>query len=227
MIADDESSIRLLVRRIAEENNYGFCSASDGVETLQVFAEQHPDLLFLDVMMPRLDGFEVCERLREQGTLIPIIFLSAKGDLVDKGVGLKAGGDEYLVKPVSPQELLMRIEAHLRQHRRAISRQTDTLEVGDFLLDMKRHRASIGGRPIELTHKEFQILALLASHPGEIFTKEQLISEVWGEEYSGNTTSIAVFIRKIREKIETDPSKPQRLQTVWHVGYRFCSQNGC
>ena len=223
MIVDDEASMRLLVQRIVREGGYEFCSASDGSEALEVFEREQPDIVILDVMMPKLNGFQVCEELRARGALLPIVFLSAKGDIVDKSIGFKAGGDEYLVKPFSPRELIIRIDAQLRQHERVVSFNNETLEAGDLKLDMRRYRVSLAGRPIDLTPREFQLLALFASHPNEVFTKEQLIEQVWGEEYTGTTTSIAVFIRRIREKIEKDPSKPEIIQTVWYIGYRFVS----
>lgn len=228
LLADDEQSMRTLVECIVTDEGYGFCVACDGVEALEVFEEEKPDLLILDVMMPHMDGFQVCRKLRERGVLAPVIFLSAKGDIVDKSVGFSVGGDDYLVKPFSPQELIFRIEAHLRKHKLAFSQQSDNpqppidlLQAGDLELDVKHHRVSVRGLPASLTPKEFQILLLLASRPGEIITREQIVEEIWGKEYIGETSSIAVFIRKIREKIEVDPSNPRYVQTAWRIGYRF------
>lgn len=222
MLADDEQSMRTLVERVVLDAGYEFCSARDGQEALDVFEAEKPDLVILDVMMPKLDGFQVCKKMREQGILTPAIFLSAKGDIVDKGVGFSVGGDDYLVKPFSPQELSLRIEAHLRKHKLVFTQnRDDCIKAGDIEFDIKRHKVIVRGTVVDFTPKEFQILLLLASHPGEVFTREQLIEAVWGEEFIGETSSIAVFVRKIREKIEEDPSKPQLLQTVWRVGYRF------
>lgn len=221
MIADDEESIRTLIGRIVNDLGFEYCSACDGTEALQVWLEEQPDLLILDVMMPRLNGFQVCERLRSQGALLPIIFLSAKGDIVDKGIGFNAGGDDYLVKPFSSEELSLRISAHLRKSIRDTSLPRNLFSIGPFTFNLRKHQVLVSGAMVDLTPKEFQILVLLASHPGEVFTRRQLVEAVWGSEYVEGTTSIAVFIRKIREKVESDPSKPRFVQTVWRVGYRF------
>ncbi len=221
MLVDDEVGIHAIVERIAHDSGYEYYEASGGEEAIGVFFETNPDLLILDVMMPDVDGFQVCRELRAKGCLVPIIFLTAKGDIVDKGVGFDVGGDDYIVKPFSPKELSMRIKAHLRRQQRSLQSAQDNIHAGDLTIEIKRRKVLIHGKPIELTPKEFLILMLMASHPGEVFTHEQLIEEVWGKEYVGETTSIAVFIRKIREKIEVDPSKPRYLQTVWRSGYRF------
>lgn len=224
MIADDEASIRSLVERIVVEQGFECCVAVDGDDAIEVFDRERPDLVILDIMMPHSDGFHACEVMRSRGVVVPILFLSAKGDLIDKAVGFRVGGDDYIVKPFEPQELVMRIEAHLRQHRRVVGSGVDSIVCGDVSLDMKKHKVVIAGNAVDLTPKEFQLLALFASHPGEVFTKEQLIAEAWGEEYSAASTSIAVFIRRIRQKIEENPSKPKRLETVWYVGYKFTPQ---
>jgi two-component system response regulator VicR len=221
MLADDEESMQLLVKSIVTGRGYFFCCVGDGPAVFEMFARENPDLLILDVMMPEMDGFQVCRLLREQGALAPIIFLSARGDIVDKSVGFNAGGDDYLVKPFSTQELLLRIDAHLRRQQRIVPELEKNFTIGDLSFDIKRKKVSIKKKPVELTPKEYMILVLLASHPGEIFTREQLTEAIWGKEYVGETTSIAVFIRRIREKIETDPSKPIYVQTVWRAGYRF------
>jgi two-component system response regulator VicR len=221
MLADDEESMQVLVERIVTAKGFNFCYAADGLAAIEVFNQENPDLLILDVMMPEMDGFQVCRLLREQGALAPIIFLSARGDIVDKSVGFNAGGDDYLVKPFGTQELLLRIDAHLRRQQRIAPEMEKNFTVGDLAFDTKRKKLSVQGRFVELTPKEYRILALLASHPGEIFTREQLTEAIWGKEYVGEITSIAVFIRRIREKIELDPSKPTYIQTVWRAGYRF------
>jgi two-component system response regulator VicR len=221
MLADDEESIQKLVEKIVVGKGYAFCAAVDGDEAIEVFYRENPDLLILDVMMPGIDGFQVCRTLRDSGVVAPIMFLSARGDIVDKSVGFNVGGDDYLVKPFSAQELSLRIDAHLRRQQRTSPEVENNFSVGDFIFDIKRKRVAIKGRPIELTPKEYTILVLLASHPGEIFTREHLIEEIWGKEFVGETTSIAVFIRRIREKVEENPSRPRYIQTVWRAGYRF------
>ena len=226
MLADDEESIRIVVEHIVTEDGYEFCYASDGAEALTVFAEEQPDLVILDVMMPKLNGFEVCTQLRKEGSTVPIIILSAKGDIVDKSIGFKAGADDYLVKPFSSMELSLRVEALLR--RRCVetgygssSEKKDCCKLRDLEIFFNRYEAKLRGKRVELTPKEFKILAYMAAHPGNVFSREQLLTYVWGEDYIGELTSIAVFIRKIREKIEDEPSKPKYLQTVWGVGYKF------
>ncbi len=221
MLADDELSMQTLIEDIVIDAGYEFVYVSDGLELLKSYEEQKPDLILLDVMMPKLDGFSTCRELRERGCLVPIIFLSAKGDIVDKSMGFKAGGDDYLVKPFNPEELALRIEASFRREKRVESKQLDYVCHGDIELDVKRHKVLVKGKQVELTGKEFHILLLLAQHPGEVFTRERLIAEVWGKEYIEDSSGIAVFIRHIREKIEEDPSHPKYVQTVWRVGYRF------
>ncbi|WP_018212150.1 response regulator transcription factor [Desulfitobacterium hafniense] len=225
MLADDEESIRIVVEHIVTEDGYDFCYAADGAEALSVFEAENPDLVILDVMMPKLNGFDVCTQLRKKGSNVPIIILSAKGDIVDKSVGFKAGADDYLVKPFSTLELSLRIEALLRRREHqtggAGEAEKESVKLGDLEILFKRYEARLKGKRVELTPKEFKILAYMAGHPGEVFTREQLLTYVWGEDYVGELTGIAVFIRKIREKIEEDPSKPKYLQTVWGVGYKF------
>ncbi|MDR1185662.1 MAG: response regulator transcription factor [Coriobacteriales bacterium] len=221
MLADDEESIQKLVEKIVVGKGYDFCAATDGEEAIDVFYRENPDLLILDVMMPEIDGFQVCRMLRESGAVAPIVFLSARSDIIDKSIGFNAGGDDYLVKPFSPQELALRIEAHLRRQKRISPEMENNFSIGDFAFDIKRKRVMKQGKAVELTPKEFMILVLLARHPGEIFTREQLTEEIWGKEFVGETSSVAVFIRRIREKIEKNPSRPQYIQTVWRAGYRF------
>lgn len=222
MLADDEINIHTLVHRIADDDGYDFIAAFDGAEAIKVVEEEQPDILILDVMMPRLDGFQVCRKIRAAGITVPIIFLSAKGDIVDKGVGFEAGGDDYLVKPFSPEELSMRISAHLRRQQNAASTvRAEVIEYGDLKIDSKKRKVFKRGVAIDLTPKEFDIFAIFAGSEGEIFTREQLTVQVWGEEYAGETLGIAVYIRRIREKIEDNPSKPSYIQTVWREGYRF------
>lgn len=224
LLADDEPSMRNLIRRIVVGGGHEFCCAADGKEAIEVYGREQPDLLILDVMMPKLDGFQVCQELRASGAIVPIVFLTAKGDITDKGTGFTVGGDDYLVKPFDPDELLLRIDAHLKRNERIMPKQQDDcVMLGGLEFDTKRYRVTTGDKRIDFTPKEFQILFLLASHPGEVFTREQLIEAVWGEEFVGETSSLPVFIRKIREKIEKDPSHPEYLQTAWRSGYRFGS----
>ena len=222
MLADDEESVCKLVEHIVRDCGYEFCFATDGESALKVFEAERPDLLILDIVMPGMDGYQVCRALRESGSLVPIMFLSARGEIYDKSIGFEAGGDDYLAKPFSAQELALRLKAHLRRELRkeSTSKHSNFSILGlDF--DVKKKRVLKNGVRLDLTPKEFGILLTLASNPGEVFTQDQLIEIVWGREYVGSTGSVAVFVRKIREKIEDNPAKPRYVQTVWREGYRF------
>lgn len=226
MLVDDDESLHVLIRRIVEEIGYDFCSAMCGEEGLTMLSAEKPDLLLLDVMMPGMNGFDVCLRMREEGRRIPIIFLSAKGDIVDKSIGFKAGGDDYVVKPFSSDELLLRIEAHLRRHRddlafaKAVSREGSN-HTGNLEILFNQYEVRLRGEHVDLTSKEFEILALLAANPGQVFTRGQIYEHIWGSKSEVDESSITVFMRKIREKIEDNPSQPKYLLTVWRVGYKF------
>lgn len=226
LIADDDASLRAAVRIILTAEGYEVCSAEDGSRAIEVFEEAHPDLAILDVMMPKLNGFEVCERLRAIRPQVPVLFLSAKGELEDKKTGLRSGADDYMVKPFDGEELLLRIAALLRRSAvggTAVPNDTapQCVRIGGLEIHFRRHEVTVDGAKAGLTPKEFQVLALLAEHPGEVFSRDDLVSSLWGEEYTDDNVGIAVYIRRIREKIEKNPSKPQYLQTVWRVGYRL------
>ena len=229
MLIDDDESLHVLVRRLAEDAGYAFCSAYGGEEGLKVLGSEKPDLLLLDVMMPGTNGFDACRQMREDGRRIPIIFLSAKGDIVDKSIGFKAGGDDYVVKPFSSDELLLRIEAHLRRHKsdlafaKAITREGSNV-TGDIEVCFNRYEVRLRGEKVDLTAKEFEILALLAASPGQVFTRAQIFEHIWGVDSEVAESSITVVMRKIREKIEENPSQPKYLITVWRVGYKFAER---
>lgn len=193
-----------------------------------VFQREWPDVVVLDVMMPKVDGFEVCRRIREVDENVPVLFLSARDGIIDKRIGFSFGGDDYLVKPFNEEELVMRIEALVRRSRRsrrdgeaAAPERPERFALGPFTFDEVRHEVLKGGEPVVLAPKEFQLLHHLASHPGAVMGKDELIEELWGEEYLDGAISIAVYVRKIREKIEENPAKPAYLKTVWGVGYSF------
>lgn len=225
LVADDEESMRTLVNRVLMDGGYDVCLARDGVAALELYEEVRPDLVILDVMMPKKNGFEVCAALRGRGETVPIIILTAKGDIVDKSVGFTAGADDYLVKPVLPKELLLRVEALLRRRGYEATQQAHMMptivEYPGLTIDVQSRQVIVRGKPVNLTPKEFHVLHMLALHPGKVFTKDKIIEDVWGPEYVGGSSSITVLIRRIRTKIEEDPSDPQYLQTVWHVGYCF------
>ncbi len=197
-------------------------------EACALFQREWPDVVVLDVMMPKVDGFEVCRRIREVDENVPVLFLSARDGIIDKRIGFSFGGDDYLVKPFNEEELVMRIEALVRRSRRsrwdgeaAAPERPERFALGPFTFDEVRHEVLKGGESVVLTPKEFQLLHHLASHPGAVMGKDELIEELWGEEYLDGAISIAVYVRKIREKIEENPAKPAYLKTVWGVGYSF------
>lgn len=226
MLIDDDPSLQLALRSIICDEGYEFCCASDGRSGLDMLSSEHPDLLLLDVMLPKMNGYDVCREMRAQGRRIPVLFLSSKGDIVDKGIGFKAGGDDYLVKPFNNEELLMRIEAHLSRHKSDLAfARTNTLAgtstIGDLEINFSGYEVRKRGEKLDLTGKEFEILALLAGNPGQAFSREQIYEHIWGEDSMVDTNSITVFIRRIREKIEDQASQPAYLLTVWGVGYKF------
>ncbi len=229
LLADDDRSLRGATAQMLSEAGYVCVEASNGHQALKEFADSRPDLVILDIMMPGLDGFEVCERIRQVDSLVPVLFFSAKGDIVDKRIGYKLGADDYLVKPFAEEELLLRVEALLRRACQAQGAASDCTgeknlgmcEIGDLKVDLRHGDVWRNGEKIPLAPKERRIMATLAEHPGETFDKNDLIRLVWGEEYLNTSISIPVYMRKLREKIEDDPSDPRYLQTVWGLGYRL------
>ena len=224
LLADDEVSLQKLISGLLEGEGHECVCVEDGTDALEAFEGNAFDLVILDVMMPRMDGFATCRELRTRGVTVPVIFLSAKGDIVDKGIGFAAGGDDYMTKPFDPRELLMHIEAHLRRaHMDAAPARPEpkTLTLGRFVMDTAKHQVTKDGIPIKLTPKEFKILLALARTPDTVLSKEQLVEEAWGAEFVGETQSITVFIKKLRNKIEDDPSDPRIIETVWGIGYRL------
>lgn len=216
------------MRIILTSQGYEYVGAEDGVRGLELFAAEQPDLAILDVMTPGLNGFEVCERIRAQAPGVPVLFLSAKGEVEDKKTGLRSGADDYMIKPFDAEELLLRVAALLRRAGAAeplrLASAAGVVTVGDLSVNFRRHEVERAGEKLSLTPKEFQILAYLAERAGEVVGQRELIEELWGSDYIGEPTSVAVYVRHIREKIERDPSRPAYLQTVWGVGY--CLREG-
>ena len=226
MLVDDEESIRKAVEQILIKDGYQVCYASNGEKALKMFKEESPSLLILDVMLPEMDGFELCRIIRQESA-VPIIMLSAKGDIVDKSVGFNMGADDYVSKPFSPVELSLRIKALLRRTTKTPKcsqekNSPDIISVKDLEINCRRYEIMVRGKKAELTPKEFELLCFMARNSGQVFTREQLFNILWGEDYVGDTGTITVFMRKIREKIEEDPSRPKYIVTVWGVGYKFC-----
>lgn len=223
LVADDEPSVLKIVKYYAEKNGYRVDTASDGESALRIFHDASPDLVVLDVMMPGLNGFEVCEAIREIDTRIPVILLTAKGDLVDKGMGFKLGADDYVTKPFEPEELIMRIRTCLRRRDElpAKGQNSNVIDLGDLSVDLSSKTVIVRSKEVSLTAKEFDLLAFLAQHPMEAISRVRLLQGVWGEDYIGDPGVVAVVVRKVREKIEENPAKPHHLLTEWGYGYRL------
>ena len=222
LLVDDEQSVQTLLTYPLREEGYEVISALDGQEALDRFAEHRFDLVVLDIMLPKLDGIEVCRRLRTRSQ-VPIIMLTAKGDEIDKVVGLEVGADDYITKPFSMREFRSRVKAALRRSDMLRNRPQgeEPLEAGDLKLDFDRRTVTIRGEPAELTYVEFEIVAALARAPGRVHTREMLLEHVWGESIYRDPRTVDVHIRHLREKLERDPRSPEYLFTVRGVGYRF------
>ena len=229
LVADDDNSSSSAIEKMLAKDGHRCLRARNGQEALRLFWDERPDLIILDVMMPLLDGFQVCERIREHDRATPVLFLTAKGDIVDKRIGYGIGGDDYLVKPFSGEALGVRVGALLRRAQiaaeaAASAPQSELYHVGDLEVNVRTGNVRLAGKRVELTPKESRIMAVLASHPGEVYSKRDLIEEIWGEEYLDSSIAISVYIRRIRAKLEPDPSEPRYVQTVWHCGYRLADE---
>ncbi|MBO8169496.1 MAG: response regulator transcription factor [Thermoanaerobacteraceae bacterium] len=220
LLVDDEYSIKKVVEQTLVRDGHDLEYAADGLEAQKKFEQTKFDLVILDVMLPGIDGFELCRRWREVSRM-PILILSAKNDIVDKTVGFNQGADDYLTKPFSPVELALRVKALLRRSQPADSEQKYCISLPGLEINGLEHTVKVNGKPVDITPKEFDMLWFLARHPGQVFTRQQLFEQVWQEEAVGDVNTVTVFIRKLREKIEQDPSKPRYLKTVWGLGYKF------
>jgi two-component system response regulator ResD len=221
LVVDDEPTIAEVVSRYLERAGYRTRVAADGVQAIEAAAHQRPDLVVLDLMLPKLDGLEVMRRLREQNRdRIAVILLTAKGEEADRVIGLRLGADDYVVKPFSPAELVARVDAVLRRVDTAPS-QGPAIEVGELRIDPAARRVFVSGEEAQLTQREFDVLLFLARHPGQVFSRNQLMDAVWQYSFYTDTSTVTVHIRRLRAKIEPDPAQPRHIQTVWGVGYRF------
>jgi DNA-binding response OmpR family regulator len=219
LVVDDEAIVRDVLTRYLEKEGFRVDAAPDGEAALALAARSRPDIVILDLMLPKVDGLEVLRRLRELGD-VPVVMLTAKGEEVDRVVGLELGADDYVAKPFSPREVVARIRAVLRRGAR-VSHDGAPLLLGDIEIDRARREVRRDTSPVHLTRKEYDLLELLASHPGRTFTRIQLLEEVWDYAWDGDSSTVTVHVRRLREKIEDDPSAPRHLVTVWGVGYRF------
>jgi DNA-binding response OmpR family regulator len=225
LLVDDEQPVQKLLTFPLEKEGYEVVQALDGPTALKAFDEQQFDLVVLDIMLPRMDGLEVCRRLRAKSR-VPIIMLTAKAEEIDKVIGLEIGADDYITKPFSMREFRSRVRAALRRAEMIPAPDVDEepLERGDLRLDFAKRRTELRGDPVELTYVEFEILAVLARAPGRVFTRDMLLERVWGDSSYRDPRTIDVHIRHLREKIEPDPKNPEYLLTVRGVGYRFRDQ---
>jgi DNA-binding response OmpR family regulator len=225
LLVDDEQPVQKLLTYPLEKEGYEVVQAFDGQQALQAFEQQQFDLVVLDIMLPQMDGLEVCQRMRAKSR-VPIIMLTAKAEEIDKVIGLEIGADDYITKPFSMREFRSRVRAALRRAEMVPAADADEepLERGDLRLDFAKRRTELSGEPVELTYVEFEILAALARSPGRVFSRELLLEKVWGDSSYRDPRTIDVHIRHLREKIEPDPKNPEYLLTVRGVGYRFKDQ---
>jgi DNA-binding response OmpR family regulator len=228
LLVDDEPPIQTLLSFPLERDGYEVVAAADGNEALARYSEQIFDLVVLDVMLPRMDGLEVCRRLRAKGETVPIIMLTAKSEEIDKVLGLELGADDYITKPFSMREFRSRVKAALRRSgmARADSDDERPIEVRGLRIDPGKRTVARGGEAVPTTYVEFEILAALARSPGRVFTRDMLLARVWGDSAYRDPRTIDVHIRHLREKIEADPKEPEYLFTVRGVGYRFRDEEG-
>jgi DNA-binding response OmpR family regulator len=225
LLVDDEQSVQTLLAYPLRKDGYEVVSALDGREALDRFTEARFDLVVLDIMLPKLDGIEVCRRLRSRSQ-VPIIMLTAKDDEIDKVLGLEMGADDYITKPFSVREFRSRVKAALRRAEMLGGRPAtnEPIRAGELEIDFERRAVTARGSPVRLTYVEFEILAALAGAPGRVMTREMLLEQVWGDSAYRDPRTIDVHIRHLREKLERDPRQPEYLFTVRGVGYRFRDQ---
>jgi len=220
LIVDDEKNIVEILSYNLKKEGFNTITAYDGEEALKQYSSNRPDLILLDIMLPVLDGFEVCRRIREKDRLTPIIMLTAREEETDKVFGLDLGADDYITKPFSVRELQARVKANLR--RTDAHAEEQSIEKTDGLvIDRERFDVFIDGKSAELTQREFELISFLASSPGKVFSREELLHDVWQYEYFGDLRAVDVAVRRLREKIEEDPSMPQFIMTKRGVGYYF------
>ncbi|HEU4425771.1 MAG TPA: response regulator transcription factor [Pilimelia sp.] len=224
LVVDDDPTVSDVVRRYLERAGLDVTLAADGPAALAAFMREPPDLVVLDLMLPGIDGLEVCRRLRERAPDVPIVMLTALGEEADRVVGLETGADDYVTKPFSPRELVLRVQSVLRRTVR-VAPAPETLVDGDLVVDTARRVASLRGAELALTVREFDLLAFLLRNPGRAYSRAQLLEAVWGWTF-GDQSTVTVHVRRLREKVEADPAAPRRIVTVWGVGYRYEAGTG-
>jgi DNA-binding response OmpR family regulator len=223
LIIEDELSIAELERDYFEINGYAVEIEQDGNSGLRRAVTEEYDLVILDLMLPGMDGFEICKQIRIEKDM-PILMVSARKEEIDKIKGLGFGADDYITKPFSPSELVARVKAHLSRYERLMGKREqlhDEIKIRGIVIDKSARRVYINNKEVTLTTKEFDLFAMLASNPNRVFSKEELFERIWGFDSVGDNGTVSVHIRKIREKTEVDPSNPQYIETLWGAGYRF------
>jgi len=223
LVVDDDPTVSDVVRRYLERSDFDVTLAVDGQQALAAAAQHRPDLVVLDLMLPGLDGLEVCRRLRTRDPDLPVVMLTALGEESDRVLGLSLGADDYVTKPFSPRELVLRVQSVLRRSRRpsdSAPGELETLIDGDLVLDVRRRVARLRQRELALTVREFDLLLFLLRNPGRAHRREELLEAVWGWTF-GDQSTVTVHVHRLREKIEDDPATPRRILTVWGVGYRY------
>jgi two-component system response regulator ResD len=219
LVVDDEHTIREVVVRYLEREGYRTLEAADGNRARELLEGDTPDLVVLDLMLPGTDGLELCRWIRSRSQL-PVIMLTARGEESDRIVGLELGADDYVTKPFSPRELAARVRSVLRRAEPAV-RENERLSFDGLVLDGQSREVTRGDEPVRLTAKEFDLLWFLASHPRRVFSRDDLMRRIWGYSAALDTGTLTVHVRRLREKLEDDPSRPRRIETVWGIGYRF------
>jgi DNA-binding response OmpR family regulator len=222
LVVDDDATVRDVVARYLGDAGYGVDQAADGPTGLRLAEEAEPDAVVLDLMLPGIGGLEVCKALRARDRPPAVVMLTALGEEDDRVLGLELGADDYVTKPFSPRELVLRVAAVLRRGAREDGERAPLVD-GDLRIDRAGRRAALGGTELALTTREFDLLAFLVAHPGRAFTRTELLAKVWGWDF-GDQSTVTVHVRRLREKIETDPTRPRRIATIWGTGYRYDPQ---
>jgi DNA-binding response OmpR family regulator len=220
LVVDDDLTVSDVVRRYLERAGFAVTLAADGLAGLRAYQAERPDLVVLDLMLPGLDGLEVCRRLRSRPDEVPIVMLTALGEEADRVLGLQLGADDYVTKPFSPRELVLRVQSVLRRTGRSTPAPAESLVDGELEVDVARRVARLRGGELALTVREFDLLVFLMRHPGRAFRRAELLENVWGWTF-GDQSTVTVHMRRLREKVEDDPADPKRIRTVWGVGYRW------
>lgn len=220
LVVDDEPMVLEVVGRYLSREGYCVVSAEDGQAALDAFEREHPHLVVLDLMLPKVGGMEVCRLIRRQGE-VPVIMLTARGDELDRIAGFEIGADDYLAKPFSPRELVARVRAVLKRSFDPADLDGGVRRCGDLLVNSDTRETAVDGSPISLTGREFDLLWFFLNHPGKVFTRPQLLEHVWKFEWAGDESTVTVHVRRLRAKIEAKPEQPQHLKTVWGIGYRW------